>query len=63
MFKRVLNNIRYDITGNYSQIAENVGRYKAMIYLSRASLQLCKAVVLNKKTEFHNVEFYDIWGS
>jgi hypothetical protein len=61
MFKRIVNNIRHDITGNYTLIMNNAGRYKAFLYLSKASMMLCKAVILNKKTHFHNVEFYDIW--
>jgi hypothetical protein len=61
MIQRILNNIRHDISGNYGLIVENAGRYKAMKYLSKASIQLCKAVVLNKKTEMHSIKFYNIW--
>jgi len=61
MIKRILNNIKHDISANYILIVRNAGYYKGMRYLSRASLLLCKAIVLNKKRSFHNVEFYDIW--
>jgi hypothetical protein len=61
MFQRIYNNIRHDISGNYALIAKHAGRYKAMKYLSRVGAQLCMAVVLNKKTEVHNIKFYDVW--
>ena len=61
MLKRLLNNIQHDIKGNYSFIVRNAGRVKALAYLSRTSFSLCKAVILNKKKMFHNIEFYDIW--
>ncbi|MFC1856055.1 hypothetical protein ACFL2A_05900 [Thermodesulfobacteriota bacterium] len=61
MFKRILNNINHDIKGNYSLIAENAGYYQAMLYLSKASISLCKAVILNKKRDFQHIEFYDTW--
>jgi len=61
MIRRILNNIKHDISGNFNLIMQNAGTYKAMLYLSRAGFMLCKAVIFNKRKEFHNIEFYDIW--
>jgi hypothetical protein len=61
MIRRILNNIMYDISGNFALIARYLGIYKAVVYLSRAILLLGKAVLLNRTREVYEVEFYDTW--
>ncbi len=61
MFQRIYNNFKYDITGNFSNIMENAGGYRAIKYLSVKSVKLFCAIVFNKTKRLHNVEFYDTW--
>ena len=61
MLSTLNNNIKYDIKGNYNYILQNSGRTTAFLYLSKKSFQLCRAILLNKKKFFQDVEFYDTW--
>ena len=61
MIRKLNNNLKYDIWGNYL-MSRQLGPRAGYGYLARKSVALCRAVIMNRTVMVNNKEFYDTWG-